>query len=1125
MHHQPSRPAQSWSRSVVLFSVAITFGCSHAEPPGELQATQQALTTPLEFRLGVPASGSLQNLLMVASSSLELGPRATLPARTDGTAATIANMGAHTTRIGPQATTGNVWSVGDVRLQPRARVAGNVRTQAAVTRGPGSVIDGAIEAAPPLSPAQPFRWTVQYEIGTDATVIAPRARAAVAPGAYRKLDVGPAATIDLRAGTYYVDDLQLGTASHVTADTTQGPVFIYVRNAATWSASDVAADPSKFFVGYAGQGALSIQSEFRGTLVAPSAEVRLKPSSRFFGSLFAASIDVGPNASATAEPFGAWEFLFPPRPVLDCVVHFDATHSTALWGYDNPLDVPVEIPVGPRNLLTPFDDRVITTFLPGRQTTAFSGFFATGSSTWQIGGGVPAAADAVTSPRCGPVALPPPPPPLDALQRSESASAPRIELLPRLQNQSVGVRSGALGPVTAQPPLAEGGFRFVIDNQLLSGSDAACGPLQLSVNVFVNGVGELRNFPGCTNPGACGVPLVYEVYDRTLAPGQTVVPIRIEVSERDTFLCGGDDDLILAADLTADAATGTILGGSLQTFDPASSTFLEPGTVRVESSGFGVDFFAEGASPPKVCSSWRAQYVDSGLQAGSASAEDYLVSAEPENVPASFTRAELIVRDGSTTRFEFRGLLDRDGCIPADRSPTRAQLTATPGLVVRMALQSEACWNPDGDCPVAGVGEVVAGARLRVALPPGLIAREDQQPPLSTRVQCAAITRSATAQEPDCEMQRSLGGWAADGRPPARIDIVNTSADEVDRVMGMVSHVLRQEDLGANLGIREALLERRGSTPTPGLITFAPNLVSCFPNPGIGIAPCGASEDLFACVARAACDTANETNVITLVPDRLGPAGERIVGDTYWKYTMAHELGHAVQERAMGGLSASYSVTAPAFAPPPKCACDHVTSSNTLHCLQSIEEPNAAHIEGWAQFYASRVWNDIAQPDCTFKYYKEFASDVCLPGMPADGCFTLPSGLISNKPPVPVSCIDPVRWRNTQCFDDTIGSGEAVTRWSTEYDYMGFLYSLDTQGGASRLTMNDLFDVFRAVCSGGVCAPFVATVAWDDCVGPNCQPGVAGLTGGADAAFGADSDQAAQFRRAGSAYGVSREVQ
>lgn len=104
-----------------------------------------------------------------------------------------------------------------------------------------------------------------------------------------------------------------------------------------------------------------------------------------------------------------------------------------------------------------------------------------------------------------------------------------------------------------------------------------------------------------------------------------------------------------------------------------------------------------------------------------------------------------------------------------------------------------------------------------------------------------------------------------------------------------------------------------------------------------------------------------------------------------------------------------------------RCACDHVTSANTLHCLQSIEEPNAAYIKGWAQFYASRVWNDSAQPDCTFNYYKELASDFCLPGIPADGCFTRPSGLISNKPPVPVSCIAPVRWRNTQCFDDTVG--------------------------------------------------------------------------------------------------------
>lgn len=373
-------------------------------------------------------------------------------------------------------------------------------------------------------------------------------------------------------------------------------------------------------------------------------------------------------------------------------------------------------------------------------------------------------------------------------------------------------------------------------------------------------------------------------------------------------------------------------------------------------------------------------------------------------------------------------------------------------------------------------------------------------------------------------MQRALTGWDSAGRPPARIELVNSSVNEITNAMGMVSHVLLQEDSGENLGVREALLERRGHAATAGLIIIAPNLVSCFVNPGDGIAPCGANEDLYACVARAACDTVNEADVITLVPDRLAPNGDRMPGDTYWKYTMGHELGHALQERAMGGLSGDYSASEP-FQPPGKCRCDHVTSSNTLHCLQSIEHPSAAHLEGWAQFFASRAWNNASQSDCTFKYYKEFASDACMPGIPPDGCTTLPNGLVSNRPPVPVSCLDPVRWRNTQCFDATVAPPEMATLWATEYDYMGFFYSLNTQGGSGRFSMNDLFDVFRAVCRNGVCSNVQLKISWDQCQGAVCQPGVNGLIGGVDAAFGPLSTQSQRFRDDGIVYGVSRDVQ
>src|SRR4051812_40945984 len=89
-------------------------------------------------------------------------------------------------------------------------------------------------------------------------------------------------------------------------------------------------------------------------------------------------------------------------------------------------------------------------------------------------------------------------------------------------------------------------FRFIIDSQDIFGSDAACGPRQLSVNVFVNGVGSLRNLPACPpNPAACGGANVFEVYEVQIPSDQASVPIVIDVSERDDPLCGGGDDHIL----------------------------------------------------------------------------------------------------------------------------------------------------------------------------------------------------------------------------------------------------------------------------------------------------------------------------------------------------------------------------------------------------------------------------------------------------------------------------------------------------------------------------------------------------------------------------------------------------
>ena len=200
-------------------------------------------------------------------------------------------------------------------------------------------------------------------------------------------------------------------------------------------------------------------------------------------------------------------------------------------------------------------------------------------------------------------------------------------------------------------------FRFIIDGQDISGSDAICGPRQLSVNVFVNGVGELRNLPGCTNPAACGSPATFEVYQVMIPVSQTSVPIVIDISERDDPLCGGDDDHILKADLIADLKTGNINGG-LTTFKSNGSVDQSIFVTAVTSvrglDGFGVDFRIE-TTPTQICSTWPAAFVDSGL------GESGLPGLGPQRAPSSF--ASVVLKDGTNVLTAAGQALDAEGCL------------------------------------------------------------------------------------------------------------------------------------------------------------------------------------------------------------------------------------------------------------------------------------------------------------------------------------------------------------------------------------------------------------------------------------------------------------------------------
>lgn len=174
--------------------------------------------------------------------------------------------------------------------------------------------------------------------------------------------------------------------------------------------------------------------------------------------------------------------------------------------------------------------------------------------------------------------------------------------------------------------------------------------------------------------------------------------------------------------------------------------------------------------------------------------------------------------------------------------------------------------------------------------------------------------------------------------------------------------------------------------------------------------------------------------------------------DTWYKFVIGHEFGHVAQGFGMGNLTTSYDNQTSQ----PLCRCDHVEGGNQIHCIQSQEYVGAGASEGFAHAYASRILNRPTDPDCAFGYYKEFKD----------------TNLVLHEPPVTIDCKAQVRWLENHCVAADRG---------VEYDWLGFLYDVNTAPAAQKTAMTDLWSIYLGACTPPDCeqedvkwSPFLA---------------------------------------------------
>ena len=350
--------------------------------------------------LQLPRGVGLHSVVLGGTEVVTVADGVAITASTPDGALAVTSVGTGETNLGVETRiAGDVTSVGPVKLRDRAVVEGDVTTAAELLHDAVWTVEGAVTEAVDLTPFTAYSWTVAFPPSGESRLAGPQQTVTLAPGAYANLDVHPGGVLELSAGTYTMSALRAESGSTVRLDFAGGPIFLYVRDTFTFRGRLEGADAAELFVGYLGAGTADIDAPFQGTVVAPNAHLRLSPvdGSGREGSFFARTIAADAHNPLVFTPFAHWDQLLPPELIVECLTRSASGYGAGVFGYLNRLDIPVEIPAGPRNSLS--DSRLekgpLEVFLPGEHRDAYSLPFRGPALEWTLDGDVARVDDTV----------------------------------------------------------------------------------------------------------------------------------------------------------------------------------------------------------------------------------------------------------------------------------------------------------------------------------------------------------------------------------------------------------------------------------------------------------------------------------------------------------------------------------------------------------------------------------------------------------------------------------------------------------------------------------------------------------------------------------------------------------
>jgi hypothetical protein len=386
------------NRSIILTALALSaaVACSSSTKPSTetVGKSSQALSSgctsggQCTLVIAVPQGLTPEDVVLTGSTTLSVGNGVTVTTGSGGFG-TVANLGSGATNVGVQASVGvqtiigNLLSQGPIALSNNAAVRGSITAGSTITEQQGAVVTGAIIHQSVATDAS-RQVQVTFPASAPSITLQPGGSQTIAPGAYGNVTVNSRASLSLSTGTYLFNSLDTEPQSSLNLNEAAGPVLIYVRNTLLYKGSEVqTGGDGNVFVGFFGTQAVSLQAPFRGTLVAPNAEVELTTQTAgFAGAFFASNIQVDPNSTITGIGAVLPGVSAPGlSPTLNCVTQLSPGELGAIFGYVNATGSNITLGVGPHNLVmpSPADRGQPILFVPGTVPVAALIPFASGT--------------------------------------------------------------------------------------------------------------------------------------------------------------------------------------------------------------------------------------------------------------------------------------------------------------------------------------------------------------------------------------------------------------------------------------------------------------------------------------------------------------------------------------------------------------------------------------------------------------------------------------------------------------------------------------------------------------------------------------------------------------------------